>query len=636
MASITKYVKMLMRKGLKADIKTLDEAEIGLATDTKEVFVGTSAGNVQLAKQSDVEVLKSIAFNVKSYGAKGDGVADDTQAFIDCYADVVAKGRGVVYVPSGKYRLTQTINHRSWLITLGAGRGATNILVDHNGAAFDFVVGDDPGVPLQGADVSFGRMTIKRLNKTNVKIAGNHGLRIHGTFGLSVFQDLQIRDMGDSAILIKDDSNYRGTSPMSFRDVMAKSNLYGYGLEVVSCFADIYLDGFHSWGNAGGFNFDGSTRDTTKANYYPYQVVINNSDSEFAGGYITQAGSTTPTAPICYPVIRARYIRGLIVNGSTLITTKNSGQHVIDLDYVENFKIDGGTTITADGGATSSGIWMGANCQHGNIGNINLYGSDNSQYGIVSAGVKGLFIENPKITGFKYGGDLNLKVLFNAIHTLKVTAGATTTGNISVTVGGVQRTIAVTAGDSIATVMGKISATAFTGYNLTNNASDTVTFTATAIGYKRGIIVNPGSTGVTASTTDVNKGLRKVFVESEDNGGYISSDYTGTIEDAPANYGSKAWVAFKWDSGGSFIDLRDGQNVANPTPVTRLSVGVYRIDFRLPFANTNYGVIPAIGGGTFGQFKYANPTTTSVEVHFANSAGTPYDPDLMTVAIFAR
>lgn len=55
MANIIKYAKLLMRKGLKADLTTLDEAELGLATDTKEVFVGTGAGNVQLAKQSDVE-----------------------------------------------------------------------------------------------------------------------------------------------------------------------------------------------------------------------------------------------------------------------------------------------------------------------------------------------------------------------------------------------------------------------------------------------------------------------------------------------------------------------------------------------------------------------------------------------------
>lgn len=602
-----------------------------------------------------IDVLQTLAFNVKSYGAKGnanykngsDGLwyedvaftrlaADDTQAFIDCYADAVAKKRGVVYIPTGNYRLTQTINHRSWIITFGAGRGATNILIDHNGAGFDFVVGDDAGVPLQGADISFGRMTIKRLNKANAKIAGNYGLRIHGTFGLSVIQDLQIRDMGDSAILINDDSRYRGTSPMSFRDVMAKSNLYGYGLEVLGCFADIYLDGFHSWGNAGGFNFDGSTRDTAKANYYPYQVVINNTDSEFAGGYITQAGSTTPTAPVCYPVIRARYIRGLIVNGGTLITTKNSGQHAVDLDYVENFKIDGGTTITSDGGATSSGIWMGANCQHGNIGNINLYGSDHSQYGIVSEGVKGLFIENPKITGFKYGGDLNLKVLFNAVHTLKVTAGATTSGNISITVGGVQRTIAVTAGDSIAAVMGKISATLFTGYTLTDNTTDTVTFTSSTTGYKTAIVMNAGTTGVVANTSDVNNGLRKVYVESEDHGGYVSNDYTGTIEDAPASYGSRAWVAFKWDSGGSFIDFNDGQNVANPTPVTRLSAGKYRIDFKKPFANTKYGVSISIGGSIFAKYLYTNRTTTSVEVWFQDFSSNPVDPDLITVDIKAR
>jgi len=66
MASITKYVKMLMRKGLKKDIATLDEAEIGLATDTKEVFVGTSAGNTQLATQTSLDSLQTNVNNTQT------------------------------------------------------------------------------------------------------------------------------------------------------------------------------------------------------------------------------------------------------------------------------------------------------------------------------------------------------------------------------------------------------------------------------------------------------------------------------------------------------------------------------------------------------------------------------------------
>lgn len=583
--------------------------------------------------------LTDLVFNVKSYGAKGDyhatnnPISDDTKAFEDCYADAVAQGRGVVYIPRGTYRLTRTINHRSWITTLGAGKFATTLIVDHDGAGYDFVVGDDSGVPLQGGDVTFEKLTIKRKAKPVAKIAGNYALRIHGTFGHSLFSDIVIRDMGDSAILINDDTKYRGTSPMSFRDVMAKTNLYGYGLEVLGCFADIYTDGFHSWGNAGGFNFDGSSRDTTKANYYPYQVVIRNSDSEFAGGYITTPGSTTPTAPVCYPVVRARYIRGLVIDGCTLITTKNSGQHAVDLDYCENVEIDGGTSITSDGGSTSDAIYLGQGCEHIRIGNINLYGSEHSRYGINSQGVKGLFISNPKISGFSYGGDLNLKALYNAVATLKITAAATTAGNISITIGGVQRTIVLAAGDNIATVMSKISSTTFTGFTLSDNGIDTVTFTATATGYKDRLTLNPGSTGTAGSVTVINTGLRKTFVESEERSGYVSNDYTGAIEDTQGNYGSKAWGTFKWDSAGSYVTVQDGQNVAS---VSRTGTGKFLVTFKIPFANNTYGVTANGKKAGGSSIQYENRTTTSVELWGYDNAGALVDWDLISFDINAR
>ncbi|MCV4230566.1 S-layer protein [Virgibacillus sp. LDC1] len=44
--------------------------------------------------------------SVTDYGAKGDGTADDTQAFRDALAQAGNRGGGVVFVPSGTYKLT--------------------------------------------------------------------------------------------------------------------------------------------------------------------------------------------------------------------------------------------------------------------------------------------------------------------------------------------------------------------------------------------------------------------------------------------------------------------------------------------------------------------------------------------------
>jgi Pectate lyase superfamily protein len=44
---------------------------------------------------------------LSDYGAVGDGIADDTQAFLDA---VNAVGDGTIYLPGGTFRITQMIN----------------------------------------------------------------------------------------------------------------------------------------------------------------------------------------------------------------------------------------------------------------------------------------------------------------------------------------------------------------------------------------------------------------------------------------------------------------------------------------------------------------------------------------------
>jgi microcystin-dependent protein len=44
--------KILMRRGLKADLPSLDEGEYGLTTDTKEIYVGSSEGNLLITTPS--------------------------------------------------------------------------------------------------------------------------------------------------------------------------------------------------------------------------------------------------------------------------------------------------------------------------------------------------------------------------------------------------------------------------------------------------------------------------------------------------------------------------------------------------------------------------------------------------------
>ena len=68
--------------------------------------------------------------NVKEYGAKGDGITDDIQAFNNALASMVEGG--VLYIPSGTYVISETLNIPSNITMLG-GENA-EIIVD---SAFD-------------------------------------------------------------------------------------------------------------------------------------------------------------------------------------------------------------------------------------------------------------------------------------------------------------------------------------------------------------------------------------------------------------------------------------------------------------------------------------------------------------------
>src|SRR5690349_17418495 len=73
-------------------------------------------------------------FNVKTYGAKCDGVTDDAAAIAAAIAAVPGQG-GIVYFPPGVYLLNSSIvvNARTNLSLVGAGVSATRLQMNANG-----------------------------------------------------------------------------------------------------------------------------------------------------------------------------------------------------------------------------------------------------------------------------------------------------------------------------------------------------------------------------------------------------------------------------------------------------------------------------------------------------------------------
>ena len=108
----------------------------------------TAQGNITTIKgnitnvQSDItalELSKIEVFNVKSYGAVGDGTTDDTVAVnLAISAITTAGGAGILYFPTGIYRLTSALSFvdsgatKSQVSIYGDGQSQTELKFDAN------------------------------------------------------------------------------------------------------------------------------------------------------------------------------------------------------------------------------------------------------------------------------------------------------------------------------------------------------------------------------------------------------------------------------------------------------------------------------------------------------------------------
>lgn len=109
-------------------------------------------------------------FNVKDFGAKGDGITDDTAAI---QATVTAAGQGgTVYAPSGNYLLTATINLLTNQTIQGAGVNST-VFQRYNDYGHTLAWGTAGAATLAGIFFIQGTMPAEGATALSNKISGN-------------------------------------------------------------------------------------------------------------------------------------------------------------------------------------------------------------------------------------------------------------------------------------------------------------------------------------------------------------------------------------------------------------------------------------------------------------------------------
>jgi len=170
----------------------------GLGTLTLPVTVangGTGSTTVTNARTS----LGINSVNVKSFGAIGDGVNDDTSSIIAAIASVTS---GVIFFPTGQYKVTSTINVKDDIHLVGEGSNS------NSGSVILFSLDDGTSLFKSDSTTYLSNFHVRDILCKNPLITagtggmGGHCFELYGLGNNSAFERVQILFFGGSAFKI--------------------------------------------------------------------------------------------------------------------------------------------------------------------------------------------------------------------------------------------------------------------------------------------------------------------------------------------------------------------------------------------------------------------------------------------------
>ena len=136
-ASFRESGKRVAGSGAIYQVKTFSHglhfAGIGATPEYKDIFDASKLSAMPAAVKSDLPDLpaRDTWVNIRSLGAKGDGIADDTEAFRNAI-----QTHRAIYIPSGKYMVGDTIVLKPDTVLIGLHPGATQIVIPDKTPAF--------------------------------------------------------------------------------------------------------------------------------------------------------------------------------------------------------------------------------------------------------------------------------------------------------------------------------------------------------------------------------------------------------------------------------------------------------------------------------------------------------------------
>lgn len=185
-----------VKRGLEANLPTLALGEFGYTTDSEILYIGGNNGNVVINKSDIV--------NIKRFGAKGDGVTDDTVAIQNAINSLSVGG--IVLFPQGDYVISSTLIVNKPIKLVGEGRGDDSNNTNSSGLGVS-------RLKWQGASggtmVSFVSATpnhylfdcgVEKLSLNGFELAG---IGIHAkSVTMSNFEDIHVRRCQEVGMII--------------------------------------------------------------------------------------------------------------------------------------------------------------------------------------------------------------------------------------------------------------------------------------------------------------------------------------------------------------------------------------------------------------------------------------------------
>lgn len=217
-----------VRRGDEADLPTLAQGELAFTLDTNLLFIGGLNGNVKL----------SSLYSVKAYGAKGDGVTDDTAA-IQLAIDSIPVG-STLYFPVGDYLLDGTGNQLIFIdkpMTLVGCGSKTKLLIGSTVPATTDVFRISPST-LHGKELSgINGFLIEPVSGTPAR----HGFHFDVTnvgqyISKYTLANNYVKQLGGRGVKLTNPTNTDGFFTSTIRD-----NLFYGGMEFERIGDSVYI-----------------------------------------------------------------------------------------------------------------------------------------------------------------------------------------------------------------------------------------------------------------------------------------------------------------------------------------------------------------------------------------------------------